>query len=137
MWLYFEHNILVVVFVGICVVECRVVVFQNDGFSFWSVPQTISYWGHSSLPDCSCCCSTLITLVLGQVCQGAVFLVGCQLLPCALNGLVISFSGQLLAKCQRCAHLRHSCSRILRWDSSLKMLNLGRLRVASNSIGSP
>ena len=36
-----------------CVVECRMVVFHDDGFSFGSDPPTISYWGHSSFPDCS------------------------------------------------------------------------------------
>ena len=127
----------IVVFECICVVECRVVVFDDDGFSFGSVPQTISHWGPSSFPDCSGPCATSISLFFVLVCQGAVFLAGCQRLTCALNGLGPSFLGQLLAKCPGCAHLSHRCSRILLWNSSLEMLNLGRFRVASNSIGSP
>jgi len=63
--------------------------------------------------------------------------VGCQFLACALNGLSPSFFGQLLARCPGCAHLRHSSSRILLWNSSLEMLNLGRLLVVSSSMGSP
>ena len=127
----------IVVFECICVVECRVIVFHDDGFSFGSVPQTISYWGQSSFSDCSGSCSTSISLIFGLFCQGAVFFAGCQLLDCALNGLDPSFFGQLLAKCPGCAHLRHSCYRIPLWNSSLGMLNLGRLRVASSAMGSP
>jgi len=127
----------IVVFKGFRIVECRVVVFQDDGFSCGSVPQTISYWGHSSFPDCSGSCSTLISLILGLVCHGAGFFVGCQLLVCALNGLGPSFFVQFLAKCPGCVHLRHSCSRILFWNSSLEILNLGRFLVASSSMGSP
>jgi len=129
--------VVIVVFECICVVECRVIVFHHDGFSFGSVGQTISYWGQSSFPDCSGSCSTSISLIFGLVCHGAVFFAGCQFLACALNGLGPSFFGLFLAKCPGCAHLRHSCSHILLWNSSLKMLNLGRFRVASSSIGSP
>jgi len=108
-----------------CVVECRVLVFHDDGFSFGYVPQPISYWGQSSFPDSSGSFSTSISLIFGLVCQGAVLFAGCQFLACALNGLGPSFFVQLLAKCPGCAHLRHSCSRILLWNSSLEILNLG------------
>jgi len=121
---------------SIRMVECRVVVFHDDGFSFGSVPQTISYWGQSSFPDCSGSCSISISLILGLVCQGATFFVGCQFLACALNSLGPSFLRQLQAKCPGCGHLGHSCSRIL-WNSSLEMLNIGGLTLASSAIGSP
>jgi len=127
----------IVVFVCIHVVECRVVFFHDDGLSFWYVSQTISYWGQSSFPDCSCSCPTSMSLIFGLVCHEGVFFAGCQLLACVLNGLGPFFFGQCLAKCPGSAHLRHSCSRILLWNSSLEMLNLGRFRVASSSIGSP
>ena len=65
-----------VVFEGFRVVECRVVVFQDDGFSCGSVPPTISYWGHASFPDSSGSCSATISLILGLVCQGVGFFVG-------------------------------------------------------------
>jgi len=119
------------------VIECHVVVFHDDGFSFGSVPQSISYWRHSSFPDCLGSCSTSISLILGLVCHGATFWMGCQPLACVLNGWCLSFFGQLLAKCPGRAHLRHSCSRILLSNSSQEILNLGRLQVASSSIGSP
>ena len=77
----------IVLFEGFRVFECRVVVLHDDGFSFWYVPQTISYWRDLSFPNCSGSCSTSISLILGQVCQGAIFFVGCQLLACALYGL--------------------------------------------------
>jgi len=119
------------------VVECREVIFHGDGFSFGSVPQTISYWGQLSFPDCSGSCSTSISLIFGLVCQGVVFLAGCQRLGSALNGFGPSFSGQLLAKGPGCAHLRHSCSHILHLNLSLEMWNLGRFCGRSSSIGSP
>ena len=119
------------------IIQVITLVFQDEGFSFGSVPQTISYWGQSSVPDCSGSCSTSISHILRLFCQGAGFFAGCQLLACALNGLGPYFFGQLLAKCPGCAHLRHSCSRILLWNSSLEILNLGLFRVASSSIGSP
>jgi len=109
----------VVVFEGFRVGEYGVVVFHDDGVSFGSVSQTISYWGHSSFPQCSGPCSTSISLIFGLVCQWAIFFAGCQLLACALNGLGPSFVVQLLAKCPGCPHLRHCCSRILLWNSSL------------------
>ena len=71
------------------------------------------------------------------VCQGAGFFMGCQLLACTLNGLGPSFFVQSLAWCLGCAHLRHSRLRILLWNSSLEMLNLGCFWVVSNSKGSP
>jgi len=41
MLLYLDHNMVIVVFEAFRVVECRIVVLHDDGFSF--VPQTISY----------------------------------------------------------------------------------------------
>jgi len=126
----------IVVFEGFRVGEGHLLVFHDDGFLLGSVPQTISYLGHSSFPDCSVSCSTSISLLLGLVCQGAIFFAGCQLLASAFNALGSSFFGHLLAMCPGWAHLRHSCSRILLWNTSLEILNLGRLRVVSSSIAS-
>jgi len=85
-------------FEGFCVVECRVVLYQDDGFSFGSVPQTISYWGHQSFPKCSGSSSTSISMKLGLDCQGVGLFVGCQLVVFSLNGLGPAFFVQFLAK---------------------------------------
>jgi len=76
----------IVVFKCIRVIESRVVVFHNDGFPLGSVPQTLSYWGHSSFPAGSGSSLTLHSLIMGLVCQEEAFFVGCQFLACAFNG---------------------------------------------------
>jgi len=53
MLLSLDHDIVIVVFECIRVVECRVGVLHNDGFSFRSVPPSICYWEQSSFPDWS------------------------------------------------------------------------------------
>src|ERR1700712_3315744 len=125
----------VVVFEGFRVVECHVVDFQDDGFSFRSVPQTISYWGQSSFPDCSGSFSTSISLILGLDCHGAGLFVGGQFLAGGLEGVVSHLLSAALWP--GFPHLRHNRSFIRLWNSSLDILNLGRLLVASRSIGSP
>src|ERR1700712_382992 len=100
----------VVVFEGFPVVECRVIVFQDDGFSFWSVPQPISYWGQSSFPDCSGSFSTSISLIFCLFCHGAGFLVGCQFLACGLGGVGSHLFSATLWPGR--PHLRHSRSLI-------------------------
>src|ERR1700712_4889954 len=127
----------VVVFESFLVVECRVVCFRVCGFSFCSAPQTISYWGQSSFPDCSGFSSTSIALIFGLVCHGAGFLVGCQFFACGLNGLGSFFLSHAAALWPGLPQFRQSCSLMRRWNSSLDMLSLGRLFVASRSIGSP
>ena len=117
------------------VVECRVIVCRDDGFSFWSVPQPISYWGRSSFPDCSGINSTSISLICCLPCRGAFFLFCCQGHVCGLNGLGVIVHPA--ARCPGFPHLRQSCSLMRRWNSSFEMLSRGRLLVASNSIGSP
>src|ERR1700712_1047798 len=125
----------IVVFESFRVVECRVIVFQDNGFSFWSVPQTISCWGQLSFPDCSGPFSTSISLILGLDCHGAGFFVGCQLLAGWLKGVVSHLLSAALSP--GFPHLRHNRSLIRFWNSSLDMLNLGRFLVAFRSIGSP
>jgi len=127
----------IVVFKGFGVFKCRVVVCHDDGFSFGSLPQTISYWGHSRFADCWGCSLTSIPLILCLVFHRAGFLVGGQLLACALNELAPSILVQYMAKYSGGALLGHSGSRILLDNSSLMMLNLDCFRVASNSMGSP
>ena len=117
------------------VVECRVVVCRDDGFSFWSVPQPISYWGHSSFPNCSGTESMSISLICCLPCHGAFFLFCCQDRAFGLNGFGVIVHPA--ARCPGFPHLRHSCSLMRRWNSSFEMLSRGRLLVASNCIGSP
>ena len=117
------------------VVECCVVVCREDGFSFWSVPQPISYWGHSSFPNCSGTDSMSISLICCLSCHGAFFLFCCQGRAGGLNGFGVIVHPA--ARCPGFPHLRQSCSLMRRWNSFLEMLCGGRLLVASNSIGSP
>src|SRR6195952_450364 len=99
----------IVVFESFRVVECRVVVFQDNGFSFWSVPQTIAYWGQSSFPDCGSSFSTSISLIFGLVCHGVGFLVGCQFSACGLDGRGLSFLSHTTTLWPGCPHYRQSC----------------------------
>ena len=117
------------------VVECRVVVRRDDGFSFWSVPQPISYWGQSSFPDCSGTDSMSISLIYCLPCHGAFFLFCCQGRAFGLNcfGVIVHPA----ARCPGFPHLRQSCSLMRRCNSSLEMLSRGRLLVVSNFIGFP
>ena len=117
------------------VVKCRIGVCSGDGFSFWSVPQPISYLGLSSFPDCSGTDSMSISLICCLPCHEALFLFCCQSHACGLNsfGVIVHPA----ARCPGFPHLRKSCSLMRRWTSSLEMLSRGRLLVASNSIGSP
>src|SRR6201995_5780530 len=137
MQVYFDHNVVVFVFECLRVVECRVIVFHDDGFPFESVPQTISYWGHSSFPDCSGSFSTSISCILCRGCHGAFRFAGCQLLVFGLNGFGWSCLVQTSARCPGCAHFRHNLSRMRLRNSSGGMFNLGRLLNASKSIASP
>jgi len=69
--------------------------------------------GYLSFPDCLGSFSTLISMILGLVCQGAAYFVGCQFLARGLNGLGPSPFGQFLAECQGRAHLKHNWHQIL------------------------
>ena len=135
MELYFDHDMVLVAFDVFHVVECRVVVCRDDGFSFWSVPQHMSYRGHSSFPDCSGTESMSISLICCLPCHGAFFLFCWQDRACGLNGFGVIVDPA--ARCPGFLHLRQSCSLMRHWNSSLEMLHCGRLLVVSNSIGSP
>ena len=134
MQLQFDHNIVLIIFTCFRVVECRVVVCHHDGFPFWSVPQPISCWEHSSFPNCSATDSILISLIYCLPCHAAGFLAGCQFSASGLNDLGFPQSHIL---CPGVPHLRYSLSLLCHWNSSLEMLNRGCLLVDSKSIGSP
>ena len=117
--------------------QCQIVVFHDDGFSFRSVPQTISYWGHSSFPDCSGSFSTSISWIFCRVCHGAFRFAGCQLFARGLNCFGWSCLVQASARCPGCAHFRHNFSRMRLLNSSGDRFSLGRRLNASKSIASP
>ena len=133
--LYLDHDVVFVFFECLRVVECRVIFCRDNGFSFWSVPQPISYCELFSFPDSAGIDLISISLICWLACHGTGFLFGCQGRACGSNGLGVIL--HLAAWCPGFPHLRHSCSFIRLWNSSLEMLGLGCLRVTSKFIGSP
>ena len=115
-------------------VECRVVVCRDDGFSFFSVREHISYWRHSLFPDCSGTDSLSISLIRCLPSHGAFFLFCCQSRACGLNDFDVIVHPA--AQCSGFLHWRQSRSLMRLWNSSPLMLSRGCLPFASKSIGS-
>jgi len=128
----------VVVFVmvqGFCTFQYHVKVSYLDGFSFVVVPQTTSYWGHSSFhKDLYSSDSILISLIFGLGCHGTLVpFLGCR----GFLFFLLAWLRHSDARCPGFEHLRHSLFFILHWSSSVEMLKAGLRLVASRSIGSP
>jgi len=116
--------------------QCRTVLVIDDVFPFESIPQTISYWGLSSFPDCSASSSSSISLMSGLILPGVVFR-SCQVFAFLYPSLGSPVLWHSRAWCPGFPHLKDNFSLIRRWNSLLERLRFGCLLVASRSIGSP
>ena len=106
------------------------------GGRFGSIPQAISYWGHSSFPNCSGSFSNSISWIFCHGCLGVFRFAGCELPAGGFTSRSWPCLSHTSALCPGCCHFRQSRSRMLRLNPSGERLSLGRLLKAFRSIAS-